>query len=263
MNQSAARASAQGLRIGLVGASGRMGQEVEACLGVRDSLSLKVGRSDGCLNLAQFRTAETLLDQTDVLIDFSLPDVATVAFEVAAKHKIPVVSGTTGWTNETRSAFETLKKVCPVVWAPNFSQGVTLLFHLAELAARAANFDAEIVEAHHKHKVDAPSGTAMRLWERVKRGQKASGRTPNDSPTFGRNPSDTERKRDEIAIHSVRGGSVVGEHRALFFGEMEQLEIRHTAESRRIFAEGAMLAARWVASQPHGAYDMEDVMGLA
>lgn len=251
-----------GLRIGLIGATGRMGREVQAALGLGDSVVFKVGRSQSCLSVPELRGAVNLLAQTDVIIDFSLPDASTAAFEIARTHRIPVVSGTTGWTEKMRGAFDELTEVCPAVWAPNFSQGVTLLFHLAELAARATNFDAEIVEAHHKHKKDAPSGTAMRLWEQIKNGQEARGRTPGDAPTFGRNPSDVERKSHEIAIHSVRGGSVVGEHRALFLGEMEQLEIRHTAESRRIFADGAIVAARWVVGKAPGAYSMADVMHL-
>lgn len=198
------------------------------------------------------------LADADVVIEFSLPDAAGAVFRAARGWSVPIVTGTTGLHEDAREALEALCAEVAVVAAPNFSQGVTLLFHLAgEAAAKAGPaFDAEIVELHHRMKVDAPSGTAVRLAEIVREAKSISQTTTGRSGHVGARPD------DEIAVLAVRGGDIVGEHTLYLAGMGERLELTHRATDRAIFARGAMRAATWVGSRSPGRYDMADVMGL-
>jgi 4-hydroxy-tetrahydrodipicolinate reductase len=179
----------------------------------------------------------------DVAIDFSHADTITEICAAALQHRKPLVIGTTGHSKEQRRMIEKGAQSLPIVFASNFSIGVNVLFWLTRNAAEqlGSDFEAEIVETHHKMKKDAPSGTAKTLAEVLKAGQKMQG---------------------EIPIQSIRQGDVVGEHTVIFSGPSERLELTHRAANREIFARGALLAAKWIINQPAGLYSMQDVLGL-
>lgn len=195
-----------------------------------------------------------------VVIDFSFHSVTPQIVALAAKHKLPVVIGTTGHTAEEREAILAHTATIPVIWAGNYSVGVNLLFHLVGQAARIldATYATEIIEMHHRHKVDAPSGTAERLLEVVLEARKLN----RSHVRHGREGLIGARPQDEVGMHALRGGDVVGDHTVLFAGEGERLELTHKASDRRIFAAGAIRAAHWATSQKPGLYNMEDVLGL-
>jgi 4-hydroxy-tetrahydrodipicolinate reductase len=198
----------------------------------------------------------------DVVIDFSTPDALAALAPRCGASRVPLVSGTTGLTASHRAALDALAKNVAVVHAPNMSVGVNVLFHLAELATRllGPSFDAEIVEMHHRHKVDAPSGTAVRLAEHV---AAARGLDAAKAVVHGRSGQVGPRKDDEVGVMTLRGGSVVGEHTLVLAGPGERVELVHRAEDRSIFARGAVRAARWVVGRPAGRYDMADVLGIS
>ena len=170
--------------------------------------------------------------------------------------------GTTGLSEAQKNAVSELARTVPVVFAPNYSQGVTALFHLAGRATElmGAAFQPEITEIHHKHKVDAPSGTAVKLAEVV---AQAKGLPLGEAGVYGREGNVGPRGDDELGVFALRGGDVVGEHTLFLFGEGERIEITHRATDRTIFARGAVRAAHWVCQQAPGLYDMFDVMGVA
>lgn len=194
----------------------------------------------------------------DVVVDFSLPGPAGALYLAAAAARCPVVTGTTGLEADHAASLTRLSEVAPIVAAPNFSQGVTLLNELVRLAAEKAgpSFDAEIVELHHRRKVDAPSGTAVRLAQIVTEAKSI------ETTLHGRSGQVGARTDGEVAVLAVRGGDVVGEHTVYLFGEGERLELTHRATDRGIFARGALRAAAWVVGREPGRYDMMDVMGL-
>lgn len=226
------------MRAGVNGSGGRMGTLL--CQLLDDDLVSATDR--GQLN-------ETAHADAEVIIDFSLPEGC--ARLLALYPQTPLVIGTTGLTDQTLAAIAAHR--APVVHASNFSTGVTVLLDLVETAARALpDYDLEIVEMHHRFKVDAPSGTARSL-------ALASGRTPL---THGREGHTGERPRGGIGMHALRGGDVAGEHTVYLAGPGERLQLGHLATSRATFAQGAIRAARWVIGKPPGVYDMKDVLGL-
>ena len=197
----------------------------------------------------------------DVYIDFTSPTGTRAALAVARELAKPAVVGTTGLAAEDNAALDALAKVAPIVVAANFSLGVNLLLGLVEQAARALgpDWDAEIVETHHRAKRDAPSGTALMIAKAVAAGH------GSDYDAVKRHTRDGDvgpRPRGEIGVATVRGGDVIGEHTATFFGPAERIEISHRASSRAIFANGALRAAAWVVGKPPGRYDMLAVLGL-
>lgn len=198
------------------------------------------------------------LRDADVVVDFSSADAAEAICAGAIEARTALVMGTTGHSAEQRRAIEAAARMIPIVLASNFSVGVNALFSLAEHAAKilGEGFDIEIVEAHHRTKKDAPSGTAKTLVETMQRVRK-TGRVRH-----GREGISGERARTEIGIHSIRGGDVVGDHTVIFAGDGERLELTHRASSRETFARGALRAARWVSGRPAGLYSMRDVLGL-
>jgi 4-hydroxy-tetrahydrodipicolinate reductase len=198
---------------------------------------------------------------SDVVIDFSTPEATERLLRECAGARRAAVVGTTGLTEAAHAAVSALAEVAPVVVAPNFSQGVTLLFHLAELAAQSLGsaFDAEVVEMHHHHKVDAPSGTALRLAEGVAR---ARGLDPARALVRARSGQVGARSNAEVGVMTLRGGDVVGEHTLILAGEGERIELTHRATDRAIFARGAVRAALWAVGREPGRYDMTDVMGV-
>jgi 4-hydroxy-tetrahydrodipicolinate reductase len=224
------------LRALLIGAAGRMGKTISD-LANGDSEIDVVGQCD----LGD--PIEPAMKNCDVAIDFSNADAITEVSAAILQHRKPLVIGTTGHSQEQRRLIEETAQSLPVVFASNFSIGVNVLFWLTRKAAEqlGGDFDAEIIETHHKMKKDAPSGTAKTLAEVLKA---------------------TKKTQTEISIQSIREGDVVGEHTVIFKGPSERLELTHRAASREIFARGALRAAKWIINQPPGLYSMQDVLGM-
>lgn len=239
------------LRIALVGADGRMGRAIQEAAKEDATIDI-VGRCEKGDSL------ETVLANSEVVIDFSQPDASPAIGRAVTEHKQGLVLGTTGHSASERAAIERCAEAVPVVWSSNFSVGVNALFWLAGKAAEmlGPEFDLEIVEMHHRMKKDAPSGTALTLRDILQ------ARRGIERISYGREGNVGERKRDEIGIHSIRGGDVVGDHTVIFAGGGERLELTHRATSRSTFAKGALRAAVWVKGRAPGLYSMEDVLGL-
>jgi len=204
---------------------------------------------------------EEVVQEKAVIIEFTT-SVATIEhLKVAKRKKIPMVIGTTGFQvvefNQIREASSSI----PILLSPNMSIGINLLFKLVQIAAKTLGkeFDKEVIEAHHRKKKDAPSGTAKRIAQIL---AQTEGEKLDQVEVFGRQGITGERRKEEIGIHAVRGGSIVGDHTVLFAGEGERLEITHRAESRKIFARGAILSAKFIAQKKAGLYDLQDVLGI-
>ncbi len=240
------------IKILLNGSKGRMGQAILAVAPNHDAIISSAIDEGDDLSKA--------IVECDVVIDFSFHSVTLPVVELAAKHKKPVVIGTTGHSAEDKEKILSFTKAIPIVWAGNYSTGVNLLFYLTQKAAEVLNadFDMEIIEMHHHHKKDAPSGTAARLLEVL---QDVSG-IKDDQVAHGRKGIIGERPKNEIGMHCLRGGDVVGEHTVMFSGIGEKVELTHKATDRKIFANGSVKAAHWVLTQDAGLYSMQDVLGL-
>lgn len=197
----------------------------------------------------------------DVVIDFSLPAAFDALLDAALRYSRPLVIATTGLSAAQRQRIDEAATTLPIVAAPNYSTGVAVLYHLAQQAsALLADFDLEVVEMHHRRKIDAPSGTAIGLADAAARGRKQDFR---EHAVYGREGHPGARTNDEIGIMTLRGGDVIGEHTLFLVGEGERLELTHRAGNRELFARGALRAARWLAGQRAGRrYDMTDVLGL-
>ena len=264
-------------KIAIVGAAGRMGQALVRCSRTMSGLQV-VAAVEHASNPAQGKDAGLLagceecgirishdlaaaVKAADVLIDFSFHENVPVTVKLAMEQKKAVVIGTTGLNPEERVVVDQATRVIPIVSAPNMSLGVNLLFALVEKAGKALglDYDVEITEAHHRYKKDAPSGTALKLGEKV-----AQGRSQNfrDVAVFGREGLSSERPKGEIGIHALRAADIIGDHTVLFATEGERVEISHRATSRDAFAKGALHAAAWLPGQKPGLYDMQDVLGL-
>jgi 4-hydroxy-tetrahydrodipicolinate reductase len=202
-----------------------------------------------------------VMDAFDVLIDFSNPNATLTHVAVCQKAKKRLVIGTTGIGDAGRRVIEAAAQDCAIVWAPNMSIGVNLCFKLLDIAARVLgnDTDIEVIEAHHRHKIDAPSGTALRMGEVI---AEALGRDLKTCAVYGRQGQIGARERNTIGFETIRAGDIVGEHTVLFAGQGERVEIAHKASSRTIFAQGAMRAARWLIDHERGLFDMQDVLGL-
>ena len=242
------------IRIAVVGASGRMGQTIIESIGQNDKTSLGVSLDKG-------DNLNAVLDQFDVLIDFTRPEATLEYLAICEQANKSIVIGTTGFDDAGLLAIENAAKNIPVVFAPNMSVGVNLSLKLLDMAARVIGEDAdiEIVEAHHRHKVDAPSGTALKMGEVV---ANALGRDLSTCAVYGREGIEGPRDRQTIGFSTIRGGDVVGEHTVSFFMEGERVEITHKASSRMTFANGAVRAASWLEAQNSGLYSMQDVLDL-
>ncbi len=262
------------IRVAIHGATGRMGRAVAAIIAADEHVSV-VGafahRDDprqgepfeGAANVrvSALGASEAELAEVDVVIDFTAPRATGALAVRCLATRTPLVSGTTGLDEDAEIALGRLAEVAPVVHAPNMSAGVTLLFHLAEIAAsRLRGFDAEIVEMHHRHKVDAPSGTAVRLAEHVARARELD---PVSVVRTERSGAVGPRPDDEIGVMTLRGGAVVGDHTLHLVGDSERLELSHRAMDRSIFARGAVRAAGWVVGREPARYGMADVLGLS
>jgi 4-hydroxy-tetrahydrodipicolinate reductase len=200
------------------------------------------------------------LAHSDVIVDFSFHSVTKTVLESAIAARKPIVIGTTGHSAAEKKELLALAAKVPCVWAGNFSVGVNLLFALTRRAAGVlgADYDAEVVEMHHRFKKDAPSGTAARLLEIILEERKLTA----DALRHGRKGITGERQPTEVGMHALRGGDVVGDHTVMFAALGERIELTHRASDRGIFARGALRAAQWVVQQKPGVYDMQDVLGL-
>lgn len=240
------------LRILLNGAQGRMGLAVAAAApACGATITAALGSKDDL--------AAALAD-CDVVIDFSSPRATRGLLEAAGAQAKPVVVGTTGHAPDEKAELLALARRSPCVWAGNFSVGVNLLFALVRRAATVLgdDYDAEVVEMHHRFKRDAPSGTATRLLEIIL----AARELDAQALRHGRHGLVGARTPQEVGVHALRGGDVVGDHTVIFAGPGERLELTHKASDRAIFARGALRAAQWVVGRPPGVYDMQDVLGL-
>lgn len=264
-------------RVAILGASGRMGKHlIEATsqtpglvLGAaieRPGSSLVgVDAGDlagvGKLGVNVVDSLAAVVDQFDVLIDFTRPEVSLQALAVCVEHNKRMVIGTTGFDAQGLAAIDTAAKQIPVVFAPNMSVGVTLTLKLLKMAAQVLDegFDIEVIEAHHRHKIDAPSGTALRMAQVV---ADTLGRDLKTCAVYGREGSTGERDPNTIGFATVRAGDIVGDHTVLFAGIGERVEITHKASSRMTFANGAVRACQWLIDKPNGLYDMQDVLNL-
>jgi 4-hydroxy-tetrahydrodipicolinate reductase len=208
---------------------------------------------------------DAALANADVLVDFTRPEGTLAHLAACARHRVAAVVGTTGLSDAQKAALHDHGRAIPIVFAANMSVGVNVLLSLVESAARAlgADYDIEIVEMHHKHKVDAPSGTALRLGEAAAAG---IGKSLVDSAVYARHGITGERKPGTIGFAALRGGDVVGEHAVVFAGTGERVELIHRATSRQLFVRGALRAIEFVAAQralgKTGVFDMPDVLGL-
>jgi len=204
----------------------------------------------------------SVLDQFDVLIDFTRPDTSMLYIGQCRQAGKKVVIGTTGYSDDQKQQISEAAHDTAIVLAPNFSVGVNLSLKLLAMAAKVMGdyTDIEIIEAHHRHKIDAPSGTALRMGEVV---ANTLGRDLKDCAIYGREGNTGERDRKTIGFSTIRAGDIVGEHTVMFADEGERLEITHKATSRMTFANGAVRAAVWLQDQPNGLYDMQDVLGIA
>lgn len=228
---------------------GRTVRRVAPESGVRIVAAIDIGGS----------AAESMAE-CDAAMDFSVHTATLPLVETAAAHGKPVVIGTTGHTENERAAVTASTARIPIVWAGNFAIGVNLLLHLTERAADilGSDYEAEIIDLHHSQKVDAPSGTAEALIEVIRQARGLDA----EAIRFGRKGIVGVRPEDEIGVHSLRGGDVVGDHTVLFAGDGERIELIHRASDRRNFARGAIQAARWVVNREPGLYSMRDVLGL-
>jgi 4-hydroxy-tetrahydrodipicolinate reductase len=218
-----------------------------------------IGRERQKVNLVD--ELSSVLADFDVLIDFTVPQATMENIELCAEHGKRMVIGTTGLSDQQRESLQKAGKKTAIVFAPNMSVGVNLCFKLLDIAARVMNedIDIEIVEAHHRHKVDAPSGTALRMGEVV---ANALGRDLKDCAVYGREGITGARDRNTIGFETIRAGDIVGEHTVMFAGIGERVEISHKASSRMTFAKGAVRAAQWIMQHKTGVYDMQDVLGF-
>ncbi|HEX5397550.1 MAG TPA: 4-hydroxy-tetrahydrodipicolinate reductase [Verrucomicrobiae bacterium] len=241
-------------KITITGSKGRMGQALISCTKPIRELEV-VGQIDQGDDLA------AVIDQCDVVVDFSTHSYTPLVAALCARHGKALVIGTTGHTDTDKFDITKVIAGIPVVWASNFSTGVNTLFWLARKAAEilGPNYDLEVIEMHHRMKRDAPSGTAKTLAEIL---AKTRSLHLSDAARHGRVGITGERKQGEIGIHSLRGGDVVGDHTVVFAGSGERLELTHKATSRDTLANGALRAALWVVKQKPALYDMQDVLGL-
>jgi len=265
------------LRIAVVGAGGRMGRQLIQAISKADGVQLTtaferegsslVGSDAGELagighngitvsdNLAQ------QADNFDLLIDFTRPEGTLAHLAFCSANNKKMIIGTTGFDEQGKQAIKQAAEKIGIIFASNYSVGVNLVFKLLEKAAKVMGdyCDIEIIEAHHRHKVDAPSGTALSMGEHI---AKAMGKNLKDHAVYAREGITGERKQDQIGFATIRAGDVVGEHTVWFADEGERVEIAHKASSRMTFANGAVRAAKWLANHDKGLFDMTDVLDL-
>lgn len=267
----------QAIKVGVIGAGGRMGRMLIEAVNDNPQTTLNAAierqgsslvgadagevAAIGCLNVQIVDDLQAVVDDIDVLIDFSLPDATEKNMQVCAEHNVAMVIGTTGFNEQQEQVLAKASEKIAIVYAGNYSTGVNLSLKLLEMAAKAfgTEADVEVIEAHHKHKIDAPSGTAYMMAEAV---ADARGQNLKDVAVYGREGQTGEREAGTIGIHAIRGGEIIGDHTVMFIADGEVVEITHRARARMTFAAGAVRAATWVIQQPTGQYNMQDVLGL-
>lgn len=244
------------LKLLVTGFRGRMGQAVATAIGEEDGVRVGAGIDIG-------DSLEEALAKCDAVIDFTLPSFTNELVEGCVATETPLVMGTTGHGADQLALIAEASRRIPIVHAPNFSVGVNTLFWLTRRTAEilGEGFDLEVVEMHHRHKLDSPSGTAKRLAEILAEATGVSYETDTRHGRFGEVGARTDR---EIGVHALRGGDVVGDHTVVYAGQGERVELTHKASSRLTFAKGAVRAAKWIRSEgkTDGLYDMQDVLGL-
>lgn len=263
------------MRIGVTGASGRMGQAVIRTIAELDPTLLAgaldrsgsdaIGRDAGALvglesvGVYIEDDPQVFIPNCNVIVDFTRPEATLAYADIAAKNHVALVTGTTGFSPEQEAQLREYAKSTPILWARNMSIGVNLLQELVERTARtlAEEYDIEVVEMHHRHKVDAPSGTALALGEAAARGRGVHLPDVMDAARHGVTPP---RKDGDIGFAVLRGGDVIGDHTVIFAGPGERIELTHKASDRSIFARGAVRAAQWLREREPGFYSMHDVM---
>lgn len=240
------------LQLAVGGITGRMGLALIAEIDAKQDFELVV---------QSHREQDLLSTQFDVFIDFTRPEGTMRYLEFCHNHRKPMVIGTTGLTLEQKQKIELASNDIPIVMAANFSIGITVLLTLLDKVTQVmgSESDIEIIEAHHKHKVDAPSGTALAMGEMI---AKRLGKELKQCAVYERHTQNNARMAESISFTSIRAGDIVGEHTALFANDAERLEISHKASSRHAFALGALKAARWIKKEKSGLYNMQDVLGL-
>ena len=273
---SAANPGTAPLRIAIAGATGRMGQMLIEAVRADDALRLSgaldradspavgqdaaafAGQHTGVAITADLRQG---LGGAQVLIDFTRPEGTLAHLAVCRELGVHAVIGTTGFSDAQKAEIAVIARDIAIVMAPNMSVGVNVTLKLLEMAAKALStgYDIEIIEAHHRHKVDAPSGTALKMGEVI---AGALGRDLKDCAVYAREGVTGERDPSSIGFATIRGGDIVGDHTVLFAGTGERIEISHKSSSRATYAQGSLRAARFLASHPHGFFDMNDVLGL-
>ena len=254
------------IKVGILGSTGRMGahlikntledEDLElAVLHVFDKLNTTVPESTLITN-----DMDRFIAEADVIVDFSAPAATEALCEAVIKNPKPIVVATTGFNAHQQNLLAEAAKVTPVLYSTNMSVGIALLKQLVkEVSGKLKDFDIEIVEMHHRHKVDAPSGTALTLAEFA-----AEGRSLDLSKVrvSGRDGVIGARSKDEIAVMALRGGDIVGRHTVGFYNDGEYIELGHTATSRETFSKGALRAAKWLVNQPNGMYSINDAIGI-
>ena len=241
-------------KIAITGSNGRMGRALIRAVKINPNVSQgpMLNRGDD-INL--------VLKDFDILIDFTRPEATLNALSICQSAGKAMVIGTTGFSDEALEIINQASSDIPIVFAPNMSVGVNLTLKLLETTAKVIGTDSniEFVEAHHRHKVDAPSGTALKMGEVI---ANALGRDLSECAVYGREGTEEPRDKQTIGFSSIRGGDVVGEHSVTFFMEGERVEITHKASSRMTYANGAVKACQWLTNQANGLYSMQDVLDL-
>ncbi len=245
------------LKVIINGCSGKMGRVLSKCVIDDSDLELVCGISPDNtedLNFKTYSNFDNIIEKADVVIDFSHHSALDSVLDYCLKTKTPLVIATTGYNNEELEKIYDASKTIPLLHSYNMSLGINLLLRLVKEASKILNtFDIEIIEKHHNKKVDAPSGTAVMIANTIKNV------LPNIENNYGRYGRNAKRKENEIGIHAVRGGTIVGEHDVIFAGHDEVVEIKHTAHSKDIFAKGSIVAAKFIVNQNPGYYNMDNI----
>lgn len=265
-------------RVAIIGAAGRMGRVLIEAVDLNDGaelgaalvmasdpmLGVEAGAMAGLNKTFNVNTSSDLqaqIDDFDVLIDFTAPEATMKNIEICKAAGKKIVIGTTGLNDEQKKQLETAAQEMAIVFAPNYSVGVNLCLNLLRMASKVMGDDSdiEVIEMHHKHKVDAPSGTALRMGEVI---AETMDWDLNEVACYGREGQTGARPHKQIGFETIRGGDVVGDHTVMFATEGERVEITHKAQSRMTFAKGAVRAAVWLSEKDTGIYDMSDVLGF-
>lgn len=265
------------IKVTIVGVGGKMGRSIFSTLNNDEEISIvggteraghgligkDLGEANGIADSGVLISdnLQVAVENADLIVDFTTPESTLSNAECASLNNKSIIIGTTGFTLDQKSALNSYLETVPSIISPNMSIGVNLLFELSKNVSKilGSDFDVEIVEAHHRNKLDSPSGTALGLAESVAEGL---GVNLNETAVYERHGNIGKRKKDEIGIQTIRGGDVVGDHTVMFLGEGERIELTHKALSRDNFSKGVLRAVKWIHGKNPGIYSMKDVLGL-